>query len=143
MTVTVEKANRMELFATLRNSKDRFVEDAENKLSYLSLLSQYVWVGRVDDEIVCAFGVIPPCVLSNTAYLWSVTTDKVEQHKFLFVRYSQRMIERIHAEFPKIIGHANPKDQRSIRWLKWLGATFGEITEKGIPFVIERKNNGA
>ena len=143
MKVSVERADKMELFAALKNSEARFIPDAEGKVSYLSLLSQYTWVGKADDEIVCAFGVIPPSVLSNTAYLWSFTTDKVEDHKFLFVRYSQRMLERIHAEFPRIIGHVKVGETRSIRWLRWLGAVFGEPGEKGIPFVIERKNHGA
>lgn len=142
MKVEVGKASFTELHEALQDSKVRFIAGAERKLDYLAMLSQYHWVGRVDGDIVCAFGVIPPSVLSNTAYLWSVTTDKVEDHKFLFVRYSQRMIELIHREFPRIIGHANPKDTRSIRWLRWLGAVFGEPTEKGVPFMIERKDYG-
>lgn len=143
MKVEIGNANFVELNEALSASKLRFVNGAEQKLNYLALLSQYVWVGRVEREIVCAFGVIPPCILSTKAYLWSVTTDKVDEHKFLFVRHSQRMIEKIHREFPIIIGHANPEDKRSIRWLTWLGAVFGMPTDKGVPFTIERKDHGA
>lgn len=142
MKVEIRNARYGEVHEALSLSKLHKISGMEIRLDYMALLSQYVWVGRVDGEIACVFGVIPPSVLSTTAYLWSISTDKVDDHKFLFVRYSQRMIERIHREFPRIIGHANPGDDRSIRWLKWLGAVFGEITEKGIPFVIERKNYG-
>lgn len=143
MKVEIGSAKVSELKEALANSKAQLVAGAERKLDYLAMLSQYVWVGRINGEIVCAFGVIPPSVLSSTAYLWSVTTEAVEEHKFIFIRYSQRMIEKVHREFPRLIGHANPNNPKSIKWLRWLGAVFGEVTDKGIPFVIERKDNGA
>jgi len=142
MKVEIGRASFWELHEALGNSRLRSIAGVEQKLDYLAMLSQYVWCGKVDGEIICAFGVIPPCAIATTAYLWSISTDKVEEHKFLFVRYSQRMIEMIQKEYPTIIGHVGPND-KAIRWLRWLGAKFGEPTEKGIPFVIERKDNGA
>lgn len=142
MRVEIGYATSSEIHQALGNSTLAEIPGIFQKLDHLVLISEYVWVGKANDEIVCAFGVIPPCLLANKAYLWSITTDKVDEHKFLFIRHSRMMIERIHREFPIIIGHAR-LDDHSIRWLRWLGAVFSEPTEKGIPFVIERKTNGA
>lgn len=101
-----------------------------------------IWYGTVDDEIACIWGLIPPSFLSNQVYMWLYTTELVKDHTFLFVRYSQRAVEQILKEYEIIIGDCLVEARRSHRWLKWLGAEFGEADGKKIPFRIMRKAHG-
>lgn len=103
--------------------------------------SQHIWVGRFNGEVACIFGVICPTILSDTAYLWlHVDEESVNGNQFLFIRYSQRVMEWLLAEYTTVVGYTHVEAQRSIRWLKWLGAKFGVPDGKRIPFYIRRKH---
>jgi hypothetical protein len=99
--------------------------------------SSRVWIGFNDDAILCAFGLIPPTMLSNRAYLWLYTTHHMTEHVFVFIRHSQRMVQEMLQEFPVIVGHGTTDAPRSLRWLHWLGAKFGEPQGRFLPFTIE------
>ncbi len=85
------------------------------------------------------WGLIPPTLMSNQAYLWLYTTDLVKEHQFLFVRYSQRMVEKLLEHYESIVGHVQVDAPRSRQWLKWLGAEFGNPKGSNIPFVIRKR----
>ncbi len=99
--------------------------------------SSKVWIGMDDDEVVAVWGLIPPTILSDMAYLWMFHTPHLTSHIFLFVRHSQRAIQTALEEFPLIVGHCSLDNPRSLRWLRWLGATFGNPEGPLIPFQIK------
>ena len=99
-----------------------------------------LWIGLVDGRPVCAWGLVPPTVLSERAYLWLYVGPAVDEYKFLFVRYSQRIVEALRLDYPIIEGICDINNRRAIRWLKWLGASFGEPTAHHVPFVIGGRN---
>lgn len=99
--------------------------------------SSRIWCGSVDHKILALWGLIPPTLLSDTAYLWLFTTPRLSEHVFLFVRHSQRVIQTMLAEYPHIVGHAKVGNHKAIQWLRWLGAEFGEpINNDFLPFTI-------
>lgn len=98
-----------------------------------------IWQGIVDGQVACVWGLIPPSLLSNRAYLWLLTTDLVEKHKFVLVRNSQRYIEEALKHWPEIYGDCVVGQKLTMRWLKWLGAEFGEADGGKISFVIRKK----
>jgi len=102
-------------------------------------LSDAVWYGFVDNKLACIWGVIPPTLMSSTAYLWLYTTELVKEHQFAFVRHSQRAIEVILNEYNTIVGYCLIDAEQSKRWLKWLGAEFGHPEGRKLPFVIRKK----
>jgi hypothetical protein len=112
--------------------------DGEKTMDFCLLMSTVIWAGFIDGGLACIWGVIPPTLMSNQAYLWLYTTDLVKEHQFLLVRHSQMVIKDILEEYPSIVGHAIIGSDKSIRWLKWLGAKFGEPQGTGIPFRITR-----
>ena len=114
--------------------------DNEKTLRTCLRLSSLSWVGLVDGRLACVWGLVPPSLLSNQAYIWLNTTEVAEEHQFLLVRHSQIMIRHMLDEYPSLTGHCLFGAERSIRWLRWLGAVFGEPTGKGIPFVIRRQD---
>lgn len=112
---------------------------ADSNLQRFLQLSSYAWEGRVDGKRACLWGLITPTLLSDQAYLWLDTEEIAEQHQFLLVRYSARMIERMLQDFCVLQGHCLANNLRAQRWLKWLGAEFEFPNGELIPFTIRRK----
>jgi hypothetical protein len=101
--------------------------------------SSRVWLGCDDGMVVCVWGLVPPTLLSDKAYLWLYTTEHLRDHVFHLVRHSQRMVEEMLKEFPTLVGHCALASPKSIRWLKWLGAQFGDTHGQFISFTIRAK----
>lgn len=98
--------------------------------------SSRVWVGTIGDKIVASWGLIPPTLLSERAYLWLYTTKHFNGHEFVFIRHSQRAVRAMLEEFPTIVGHGAVGADKSLRWLYWLGAEFSEPQGDFLPFTI-------
>lgn len=112
---------------------------AEQETMHRSLCnSSRVWMGFDDDKIIALWGLIPPTLMSDVAYLWLFTTPNLHGHTFMFIRHSQRAVQQMLQEFPTIVGHAACTNHRGMQWLRWLGAEFGDpINDKVIPFTIK------
>jgi|SRR5262245_32471968 len=119
-------------------------EDERYGMNFCLKWSSIMWVGHVDSDLCCMWGLIPPTLMSNQAYFWLQTTDLMKDHPFILVRHSQLVIEQALELYPSICGHVNANAPKSIRWLKWLGAKFGTPAHTGIPFRITRdgRRNG-
>jgi hypothetical protein len=91
--------------------------------SYLKA-SLFSWTGLVDDEVACVWGLLAPTMLSDSAYLWLITSPVIEEHKFTFVRHSQMIVKAMLEDFPSIKGHVLANQPNSRRWLQWLGVCF-------------------
>ena len=104
------------------------------------IASSVLWTGFVDEEPACMWGLVPPTLLSDSAYLWLLITDLVKDHQFAFVRHSQIEIEKMLEVYPLIVGHCDRRNPASVRWLKWLGAVFDTSQGPLMPFSIVRKN---
>ena len=94
--------------------------------------------GMLDDKVACMWGLIPPTILSTRAYLWLLTTDIVAEHKFLFVRHSQRYVEEMLELYPEIYGDVLADNAAAKRWLRWLGAKINPPNGKISTFVIRK-----
>ena len=82
---------------------------------------------------------IRPTLISDAAYIWLLTTDIVDEHKFLFIRHSQRYVEVLLKIWPVLYGEMVGQNPMTKRWLKWLGAEFGQPLGNKTPFAIRRK----
>jgi hypothetical protein len=119
-------------------SKIVFAHTDRKTMEFCLLMSSIIWAGFINEVLVCIWGVIPPTLMSYQAYLWLYTTDKLKGHEFVLVRHSQLVIEEVLKEYQSICGHAIIGSDKSIRWLKWLGAEFGPPQGIAIPFRINR-----
>lgn len=99
--------------------------------------SSHVWVGYSATDVLAFWGLIPPTLLSDRAYLWLYTTEHMQGHQFMFIRWSQRAVEEMLHEYPLIVGHCAVGATKSIRWLRWLHAQFEEPQGQLIPFTIK------
>lgn len=103
-------------------------------------VTQDLFVGCVDGTPVCAWGLVPPTLMSDRAYLWSIVLETAKDHEFVLVRHSQIQIKKMLELYQTINGHCEVGEERSIRWLKWLGAEFGVPQGRLVPFTIRRRD---
>jgi hypothetical protein len=142
MTALIETLNKSQTRQLIFEAKGGILTNEEsNTLEQYLTFSQRLYIGAVDGKLVCAWGLIPPSLLSDQAYLWLFSTEAVEEYKFLFVRNSQKAVQEMLKEYSVITGFCEIGNDRSIRWLRWLGAKFGEpVNAKMVPFEIRKRN---
>ena len=140
MTVAVEKIGRGEVMDLISQVEDDSLTE-NDKETFRRCVEQTtsVWIGLADGKLVCIWGLIPPTLLSDTAYLWLYTTEAIKGHEFLFVRHSQIAVKAMLKLYPTITGITKIGNEQTLRWLKWLGAEFGEPNGLILPFTIRNK----
>ena len=95
------------------------------------------YVGYINGEVACIYGLEAPTILSTTkCFLWLLTTDVVDRNKFEFVRNSEIVIENLLKEYELITGTTHTKDERAFKWMKWLGAVYHGHEKTMVPFYI-------
>lgn len=104
--------------------------------------SHWVWIGDVDGEVFGFWGLIPPTFLSDSAYIWFYHTPAIAKHQRAFIRHSRKVTAELLSHYPLLIGHGRLGDDRSLRWLAWCGATFGEPEGQLVPFEIKAPSYG-
>lgn len=139
MKVSIHAAGGVDIKGLISETRYATVPDAERTLQDCLKASMAHWVGSVDGKPLCVWGLIAPTFLSQQAYLWLLTSEEIKEYQFIFIRHSQMMVEEMLKEWPIITGHCVVGESKSIRWIKWLGGTFGEPDGKKIPFQIVRK----
>jgi hypothetical protein len=141
MSALIEVADKARTRQLIFEEKGGKLSEEEAKvLEHYLTFSSKLCVGTVDGVLCCAWGLVPPSLISQRAYLWLFSTQAVDQHKFLFIRHSQVEVNKMLEEYPLITGYCKLGQDRSIRWLRWLGAVFSEPQDKDfLPFEIRRK----
>lgn len=139
MSVTIQAKAPSNTSDLIQRSPVAQVPGAEEVLRECIHRSVDIRQGLLNGKVACAWGLIPPTLLSDTAYLWLLTTDIVVEHKFLFIRHSQRYIEEALKKYPTIIGDVIGDNRSAMRWLQWLGAEFAPQVLGRTPFTIQAK----
>lgn len=140
MNVSIRSGKGFDVKDVISRSAVAETPNAEEILNLCLERSIEVRYGQLPSgEIACIWGLIPPTLLSDSAYLWLLTTEIVAEHKFLLVRHSQRYIEEALKVFPTIVGDVLVGNEPAQRWLKWLGAEFEQPVHGRIPFAIRAK----
>lgn len=139
MSVTIAQASASTVKGLVTNEPNMHL------LDYCLSITHELWVVRLNEVPVCAWGLVLPTLLSSTAYLWMITidADAAQGHEFVLVRHSQIVIRHLLERYDTIVGHCEITEARSIRWLRWLGATFGSPKGPYLPFTICRKQSNA
>ncbi len=141
MTAYIQKAPREDISSLISSHSAPNVSKVELRiLERYVLVSQSVWYCDINGKFLGIWGVIPPTLMSDQAYLWFHNNEAIDNHEFIYIRHSQVAIAEILQEWKMIIGHTSADATKSIRWLKWLGAEFYAPEGKLIPFSIRRKD---
>ncbi len=140
MTLSIQSIAANEAFDLIYADHLATLSDIDQETMHRAMLnSSHLWIGEQDGKILCVWGLIPPTMLSDRAYMWLRTTRHMKEHVFLFVRHSQRALTELLETYPMIVGHCLISNSKAIRWLQWLGATFGYPQGEFIPFEIRAK----
>ena len=143
MDVEIRPANLLDTLGLLGRTQFIGVKGAEESLRQHMFMSENSWIGKVDGVAMVAWGVIAPCVLSSSAYVWVIVADEIKKdpkYRFLFTRYSQRILDILLEKHESLIGFCYPHQEESIKWIKFLGGEFREPDEQNrISFKIRRK----
>lgn len=111
------------------NDQDTMVRSLKN--------SPDAWVAYHETDLVGFSGIIPPTLLSDTAYFWLYATALFAKHPIACTRVSRRLVQDALNCYPVLVGHCTA---RSSRWLRWLGAElFPPIDSGFIPFEIKAR----
>ncbi len=134
--VIIREATFEDICVTVENSAFANVQGSIGALTGYMTMSDKCYVGVIDDLIVCVWGVMRQSLLSDRGYLWLITTEAAEEHKFLLIRYSQRIIENLLKRYRVLTGECAISDSRARKWMRFLGAEFSQPEGKTIPFQI-------
>lgn len=137
--IQIAEAKALNVKEIIRSTEFADVPGAEEVLHECLYRSSVRCVGYVDGVPACVWGLIPRTLLSNQAYLWLLTTEVAAEHKFLLVRYSQLFVEQALQSYERLYGNVATGNNSAKRWLRWLGAEFGESDGKKIDFVIRKR----
>lgn len=140
MNVVIQANSKIDLSGLISRTAYAKLAGSEAQLDLWIKSSSVVWAGKAAGKVVCIWGMRAPTLLSDNAYLWLLTTEELEDHKFLFIRHSQLAVAEILKMYPTIHGHYKAGDLRSKKWLEWLGAKFGEAVDGIYPFTIRHKH---
>lgn len=141
MSIFIQPVSASEAFDLIYADHLAMLSTVEQETMQRAMMnSAQLWVGSQDEKILCVWGLIPPTMLSDRAYLWLRTTEHMNEHVFLFVRHSQRAVAELLKHYPLIVGHCLVDNTKAHRWLRWLGAEFSYPQGKFIPFEIKAKS---
>lgn len=140
MNIQIRKADRvMDCRDVIERSPFKTLPGAEQRLDGMILLSHEVYVCEADGVIAAVWGLVPPTLLSESAYFWLLHTKLVTEHKFLFVRHSQRIVAEYLERYTVLTGFMALGDPKVRKWLEWLGAEFGDPYKNSMPFWIRKR----
>jgi len=137
MKSSIHTATRDQIYDMLREFQGEFSREQVAFFRKCIYSAGKLWAGFIDGELVCFWGLMPPSLLSDKAYLWLYTTPALEGNEFYFIRKSQIAVKLALEEYAEIIGHVT--NVKAIRWIKWVGGEFSDLEGPVIPFRIRRK----
>ncbi|NII73908.1 hypothetical protein FHW84_002481 [Dyella sp. SG562] len=77
-----------------------------------------------DGEPAAIFGVVHPSLMAAVGIPWLLGTPLLETHWRAFAKASRVVMDRLKAEYPVMTNVTHADNRLSMRWLRWLGATF-------------------
>lgn len=74
----------------------------------------------LDDELACIWGIIPIHIIPAVGFLWMMTTPKIEDQTFVFLRHSQLAIDALMKKYDRLETLVDTSMERSIKYIEWL-----------------------
>ena len=80
------------------------------------------YVGEADGTIAVMWGLRAAQLLDNSAYVWMLGTNLIEDHPIHFLRYSRAAMKLMRERYRVLYGEIEVDHNASVKWLTWLGA---------------------
>lgn len=118
---------------TPREALDHSVKNSRTTLTWLS-----------EGEVAAVFGYSSPNLLSNIACPWMLGSPLLMEKPRYFLGASRQWVDGLKERFNYMSNVVDARHTRSVRWLKWLGATVHPATPmgaEGLPFHLHEMRN--
>lgn len=99
----------------------------------------------VDGEVVAVFGDAVYSILGSVGVPWLISTTHVERHARAFLKVCKPEVQGMLTRHQHLLNYVDARNTAAIRWLKWLGFTFGPAAPYGArrflfhPFTLNRE----
>ncbi|MGP5352526.1 phage protein Gp13 family protein [Pseudomonas helleri] len=100
----------------------------------------------VNGEIVAVFGDAVYSLLGSVGVPWLISTIHVEKHARAFLKVCKPEVQGMLTRHQNLLNYVDVRNTAAIRWLKWLGFSFGPAAPYGArrflfhPFTMNREN---
>lgn len=99
--------------------------------------STRAWTGLVNGRPEVMFGAGDINILTGVGAAWLLGTDAVEVHQRRFLRESLHWRDQLFERYSVLRNFVDTRNVVSIRWLRWLGATFTDPVDlRGHAFLM-------
>lgn len=117
-----------EVFQISFDQFSNILGDPQEKPVILSAgkLSSEILVVMFDNKPICFVGLVPPTILSESVYVWMVSTSHGDAHPYIYGRYGKSIMETILCKYRIVFGDCF--SEKSANWLKRIGAEFTSET---------------
>ncbi|MBA4359810.1 MAG: hypothetical protein C0411_03645 [Pseudomonas sp.] len=99
----------------------------------------------VEGMVVAVFGDATYSILGSVGVPWLISTVHVERHARAFLKVCKPEVQGMLTRHHHLINYVDARNTSAIRWLKWLGFTFGPAVPYGArrfpfhPFTLNRE----
>lgn len=97
-----------------------------------------VWMVS-DGQMLGITGIAPDTLLAREAFIWNYTNPFNRRISAGAIRTTKMVVEHFLTRYDLLVGYCELSNAKSQRWVKWLGADFGQPNGQLIPFTIEAK----
>lgn len=138
--MTIRDASHADILPIAFNMRQSDIDEiwASNNLTPAEALKK-----GVDESIICLtahygrdpvamFGLVPMPNLTGEATIWFLSTQQADDHKLAWGRMSKHIVEVFQRHYPTLYNYVDVRNQKSIEWLKWLGAKFLDPAPYGV-----------
>lgn len=100
----------------------------------------------VDGKVVAVFGDAVHSILGSIGVPWLISTVHVEQHARAFLKVCKPEVQGMLTRHQHLVNFVDARNTSAIRWLKWLGFSFGPAEPYGArgflfhSFTLNREN---
>lgn len=105
---------------------------AEQALITGYITSQECYTIELSGEVIAMFGANPSNLGQNIGCAWLLGSDKIDQAKAAFARASAPAINHLLTKYDTLYNFIDQRHERSIEWIKWLGANVYESQPYGV-----------
>ncbi len=96
--------------------------ETKDALLFSLSVSKYTWVLIHDEKIEAVFGLAEHS--PEIGVPWFVATDRFDEFKFFFARYSKKVIKTMLKLYPNLVNLVSTDHSDSQQWLEWCGFTL-------------------
>lgn len=105
----------------------------DKALAHLISMSDYAYVGALEGQPICIYGVYPSDAINHTGVPWLLGTKFLDKYASIFLKNCRAQVDEMMANYDRLENYVDERNTAAKKWLKWLGFEFDEPVPYG-PF---------